>query len=231
MSPITGALIGIGGSLLRGLLGGRRKTPTVTYDPNETLRQRQIELMEQMQKRMMQEEEENKMRFLNILPLLQTAVRSSLMGLGFTEQGADIGIRRMPFYGLMMRQAQEQADAIKANLIRRGVDPSSAEAFAQQQLFRAQQDAIAQAEALNQQRLLQNVQLLGTLLGASQFSPTLLPQLLGSTQQAWMGANQIALQQQQLRQQMDIAKQQQLQTLWNSLGSLAGLWATGAFRR
>jgi hypothetical protein len=234
MEPILGAILGnvagnIAGGLFGGLFGGRRRTPQATYNPAEEIQRQQSLLMQELQRKAMQEDLENKSRYFKTLPLLQTAVRSALGGLGFTEQGVDLGIRRLPFFGLLMRQAQAQADQIKAQLIRRGVDPATAEAVAQRQLYEAEQEATMQGEAQNQQRLLQAVQLMGTLLGASQYNPALLPQVLGSAQQAWATATQANLQQQQLAQQMKLAEEQQRQAFFSNIGQLAGLYFSGAF--
>lgn len=225
LDPFVGAIAGQAlGGIFGGLFGGGSKPPAPTVTPADEAMIRQTKLMEDMQKRMLEEYEANKMRYFATLPQLQSTIGGALRGMGFTETGGDLGYRSLPFFGLMLRQAEQQANAIRSRLVAQGLDPATADTVAKNIMYRTEQEAIAQGEMQNQQRLLQAVQLVSALLGATQFSPEAIGALMSSAGQMASSMGQMSIAERQMRLQQQLAEQQQASQMWGGLGQLAGMY-------
>lgn len=211
-------------SALGGLLG-RRSAPKMqqpSFEYEKSLMREQAELSRQLYSQLEQIQKQNLERYQSLLPAVSAQAMTSLRGLGYTTGGEDLGIRSMASFGMIMREAQRRANAIRQRLIQSGVPPEQADLIAENVLNEAYQNAIAQGEQMNMQRIGAAQSLLQNLLGATQYQPSVLGSLYGATSGAAQNLMQMLAQLQQRQAEAQAEYQAQLQQQrYNMLQGLA----------
>ncbi len=219
ISPIELGIGAIAG--LAGLFGKKPKPPPV--DPQqqmlmETQRQllnQQIGLLQQAQ----EQERENYLRWLQVLPQFQAGLQSALQGLGFA--GGQIGSAlALPQISRLLAQQRAQQEAVRRRLASMGVDPTTQERVLEGLRERGLSEAMQMAGEFDLQRRQAIMQLLGAGLGAA-YNPQTLLGIAQLTGQAGYGAGQqlLGLRESQLAQQRLMAEQEQAKA--SALGQLA----------
>ncbi len=229
ISPIELGIGAIAG--LAGLFGKKSKPPTV--DPQqqmlmETQRQmltQQIGLLQQAQ----EQERQNYLRWLQMLPQFQSGLQSALQGLGFA--GGQIGSAlALPQISRLLAQQKAQQEAVRRRLASMGVDTITQERVLEGLRERGLTEAMQMAGEFDLQRRQAIMQLLGAGLGATAYNPQALLGIAQLTGQAGYGAGQqlLGLRESQLAQQRLMAEQEQAKA--SALGQLA-LMAGQLYRR